>query len=175
MNSGSTDEELMLAYQNGNGDAFTILYSRHSSRVYGYLLKRLKTKPQADDVFQNTFLKLHNTRFSYDPSLPFAPWLFTICRGVLIDHVRKQQRSQEVPLTEEVENVPSEASKAEPEIPSLEGLNSQQREVIDLRFHGDLSFEEIAKRIETSPANVRQVLSRAIRKLRGASKVRTSK
>src|SRR5476649_2776842 len=90
-----TDEELMALYQNGDEQAFGMLYARHSGRVYGFLVNSLKDKALADDVFQSTFMKLHRARSTYDPSFPFIPWLFTVCRGVMIDHIRKAGRIQE--------------------------------------------------------------------------------
>src|SRR5689334_13553329 len=71
----ATDENLMLAYQNGNEEAFQILYQRHHRRVYGYLLAKLKTKQLVEEAFQTTFLKLHQSRHHYDSKLPFTPWL----------------------------------------------------------------------------------------------------
>ena len=55
----------MQAYQNGIDGAFDLLFKRHSSRVYGFLMNHLKNRAQADDVFQATFLKLHQARRHY--------------------------------------------------------------------------------------------------------------
>lgn len=137
---------------------------RHSAKIYGYLTNRLKSRPLTDDVFQSTFLKLHQTRNSYDKNLPFLPWLFTICRSVMIDSIRKKQRIQE-----DINSVAVEQATAREiehtELPNLDVLSQSQKQAIELRYGRDLSFEEIAIRLQTSPVNVRQLLSRAIKKL----------
>jgi len=166
-NSDATDEELMRAYQNGSEDAFRQLFERHSGKVYGFLNKQLRDRAQVDDVFQNTFLKLHQTRSHYDPAFPFTPWLFTVCKSVMVDFIRKRSRQQTEELQVDSLSAP-ESTELGPMMRTDE-LPEQQRKVIDLRFREDLSFEEIAARLETSPTNARQIFSRAIRKLRRLS------
>lgn len=178
--SESTDEQLMEAYRQGDFEAFEVLYQRHSGKVYGFLRNRLSARTLTDDVFQGTFLKLHQCRKQYDASLPFLPWLFTICRSVMIDALRKTQRSLEVSVEEPttLENVESSTSsslaqleaKASSElagsITGFQKLPAKQQEVLELRYTQELSFEEIASRLNTSPINVRQMVSRAIKKLK---------
>ncbi len=168
----ASDEELMKAYQNGIEGAFDLLFKRHSARVYGFLLNRLPNRAAADDVFQNSFLKLHQARRHYDPDFPFVPWLFTVCKSVLIDFRRKQSRVLEVQDENALKNAPENATDAEIrgtqiEAPLLTGLSERERVAIELRYLEDLKFEEIAKRLQTSPANVRQLISRALKNLRG--------
>ena len=163
-----SDEELMAQYQEGNEKAFTVLYSRHSKKVYGYLRNNLRDAAFSEDVFQAIFLKLHNSRSHYDPAFPFLPWLFTVCKSVMIDQIRKKQRVQE-----DLNNVALELAEApvpiEPvAIPSLAALPAMQQQAIELRYGQELSFEEIAKRLETSPSNVRQLVSRAVKQLKSA-------
>ena len=161
-----TDEELMKEYQAGNEAAFRTLYERHSARIYGFLLSRLSEKAFADDVFQATFLKLHQTRSRYDSSLPFLPWLFTVCRSVMIDSLRKKERLLEEADSERVEQAPTPEAEIQPSLPSLDRLPHNQRQALELRYGGELSFEEIAQKLETTPLNARQLTSRAIKKLR---------
>ena len=163
-----TDEELMTRYQQGDEFAFEELYQRHSSKVYGYLAQRLKERSTVDDVFQAAFLKLHRSRGQYNPSFPFLPWLFTICRTVMIDAVRKRENSIEELHSECVEQAHAKVANSQTNIslPDLGVLSEPQRQAVTLRFAHDYSFEDISRRLETSPANVRQLLSRAIKKLR---------
>lgn len=163
-----TDEVLMKAYQEGSERAFEVLYQRHSPKVYGYLYGKLKDRAFADDVFQAAFAKLHQSRKHYDPSFPFVPWLFTVCRSVMLDGLRKRKRTLEDLDSISVENAEAPSLQIEtiPALPSLEGLSVEQRKVVELRFGENLSFDDIAIRLETSPANARQMVSRAVRKLR---------
>jgi len=165
--SDLSDEELMQAYQLGDERAFAVLYGRHSAKVYGYVRGRIKDRAFADDIFQAIFLKLHRTRNHYDPSFPFVPWLFTVCRSALIDGIRKKAR-----IREDLNEVAVSGAVAEEKqesllpTPDLSSLPESQRQAVELRYGEDLSFEEIAKKLETSPANARQLISRAIRKLK---------
>lgn len=165
-NESSTDEELMQAYQNGIDGAFDLLFKRHSSRVYGFLMNHLKNQSQADDVFQATFLKLHQARRHYDPSFPFAPWLFTVCKSVLTDHARKRNRNREDSNDDLVSRAVDEATVGPQPAVALDGLPANQRAAIELRYRDELQFEEIAKRLETSSSNVRKLVSRGIQRLR---------
>lgn len=162
----STDEELMQAYQNGVDGAFDLLFQRHSHRVYGFLMNHLKNRAAADDVFQATFLKLHQARRHYDPSFPFAPWLFTVCKNVLTDHARKRSRIREDSSEELISKAVDETTLESSPAVDLDGLTAQQKAAIELRYHDDLQFDEIARRLETSPANVRKLISRGIAKLK---------
>jgi RNA polymerase sigma factor (sigma-70 family) len=164
-----TDEQLMVSYQLGDEAAFAVLYRRHSSRVFQFIRKRISEDAAARDVFQQVFMNLHRSRSKYSAPFPFLPWLFTLCRNAVIDRYRSSGRILETP----VEVVPEPVAE-EPEHPSsspltegLAGLPVQQREALELRYRLEFSFEEIGQRIGTSPSNARQLVSRAVRYLRG--------
>lgn len=165
-----SDEELMQAYADDNLEAFETLYRRHKSRLFGFLLGRLKNRSEAEEVFQAVFAKLHQARRSYRPEIPFLPWIFTIARNALIDHYRREQRQRHVITSEEAviacaapseDKTPIEAAVAE-----LASLTAAQRQVLELRFNQGLSFREIAAQLALSPANTRQIAGRAIARLR---------
>lgn len=155
----------MVAYQLGEADAFAELYSRHSAKVLGYLRKKVRSEALAGDIFQAAFLKLHKSRSRYNASFPFVPWLFTICRSELLDAIKKPHVSREE-LVEEVPDLLAPVQQEQPEI-SLRSLPASQREAVELRYQKDFSFEEIATALDTSPANARQLISRALRSLKG--------
>lgn len=164
------DEQLMQAYQNGSEAAFKYLFERHSPRVYGFLMNRLRNRSQTDDVFQAVFLKLHQSRRLYDPTFLFTPWLFTICKSVLIDQLRKSQRNKEDTNDEVLENTAAKAESSSTMQTDLSAylrtLPANQKDAIELRYAYDLPFEEIALRLETSPSNVRKLISRGVKKLK---------
>ena len=154
----------MLAYQLGDEFAFEELYSRYSARVLAFLRSKLRNEAKARDVFQGTFFKLHRTRDRYNPSLPFVPWLFTICRSELLDALKKEKRLREDVMSE-VPELPS--TDLEPNFGvDFSSLPEGQRQAVELRYNQESSFEEIARALETTPANARQMVSRAIRQLR---------
>lgn len=163
----ASDEELMTAYQGGREEAFMLLYQRHSGKVYAFLLSRLRDRGMADDAFQAAFLKLHRSRGKYDSRYPFAAWLFMISKTAMLSALRTQKRTRENEVVDEgaLLNAASVESEAV-SLPDLGGLSMNQRQVLELRYSEELSFEEIATRLNTTPENIRQILSRATRKLK---------
>jgi RNA polymerase sigma factor (sigma-70 family) len=161
----SSDEELMKAYQSGDSAAFDLLFERYKGRVFGFLMKKLGRRFDAEEVFQATFMKLHQSRRLYDPNFRFAPWLFTITQSVLKDYFRKKKRHIEDSVGDTWGEIPAQEPESR-ERPNLEGLDERQRLAVEMRYEQDLSFDEIAKKLQTSSVNVRQLISRAIRKIR---------
>jgi RNA polymerase sigma-70 factor (ECF subfamily) len=162
--SKKTDEELMIAYQLGDEAAFVELYKRYSNRVYGFLRSKIRDEIKVQDVFQAAFLKFHKTKTQYNPSLPFIPWLFTICRNELLDFFKKDRLLKEDLTGEEINTVLEDSTAKQDLDVSL--LNPAQKQAIEMRFVQESSFEEIANALKTSPSNARQLVSRAVKVLR---------
>ena len=167
-----SDEELMRLYQQGEEKAFNLLYQRHSPKLYGYLRLKLKREPElVDDVLQASFFKLHRSKDRYDSVYPFLPWLFTICRSVMLDTLKKR-KIETVPLFEEIfEESKDTPSRSQPVlensvIDEMNLLSGSQKQAIELRYIKEMSFEDIALRMQSSPENIRQLVSRGIRGLR---------
>ena len=166
-----TNEELMVKYAAGDAAAFDELFERIHQKVYDYVVRHLHDKNERDDLVQNIFIKLHQTKEKYNPAYALDAWLFTIARSVLFDHLRKSSKMSFeeykdflVPDREQVD-VSQE----------LAALPLKSRTIVEMKYIEDLDFEEIAKRIETSPANVRQIVSRAIRFLRNSMEINNGK
>ncbi|MBY0384714.1 sigma-70 family RNA polymerase sigma factor [bacterium] len=154
----------MLAYQLGDEHAFAELYHRYANKIYGYLRSKLLNDSQVNDVFQLIYLKLHKSKHLYNSSLPFSPWIFTICRNELIDFFRKQQTLHE-PFDEETHEVQVDLITENQEI-DLSKLSQEQQTALKMRYYNDATFEEIADTLNTSPTNARQIVSRSIKYLR---------
>ena len=168
----TTDEQLMERYKNGSMLAFETLYGRHKAKVYGYLSKRVQSRFDRDEIQQNVFLKLHRSRHRYNSSLPFLPWLFTICRNVMIDFLRSKDAKegrliQDNGIIDTLSEAKKEASEIDALTPAMVKLNEDQKEAIRMRYGEDFSFEEIAERLNTSVPNARKIISRAVQKIRG--------
>lgn len=163
-----TDEELMAAYQKGTEDAFRILYSRHSGKVYGYLRSKCLSEQEASDLFQEVFVKIHRSKHLYNQSLPALPWIFSVTRSVMLDGHRKKVRRKEV-FDCDLDTFSTE-EKEDPRMDLVgtltQELPPQQRMALQMRYIEEKTFEEIAEQLQTSPVNVRQILSRSIRNLR---------
>jgi RNA polymerase sigma-70 factor (ECF subfamily) len=149
----------MARYQDGDEAAFRRLYERYSGRVMGYLVTRLGNRAAAEDVFQAVFLNLHRNRDRYDRKLPFGPWLFTVARNAMMDHHRGKKPEGEGAVDE----IPAPTTD---EAVDRESLSEEQKKVISLRYDEDLEFDEIARRLGTSAVNARQLVSRAVKRLR---------
>jgi RNA polymerase sigma factor (sigma-70 family) len=170
-----SDEELMKAYSQGDSRAFEKLFVRHKAKVYGFLRKRSSSVQQADEVFQNAFVKLHQARENYKSGEPFLPWFFTILRNTLFDEFRKAQgdfRKEEG--LKNLLSLDSQASGASADLESLElalaTLSEEQRNLLRRRYVEGVAFEELAREAGSSPAAMRQSLSRLTRKIRNLMK-----
>jgi RNA polymerase sigma-70 factor (ECF subfamily) len=150
---------------------FARVYEEHVWRVYGFLAYRSRDRDTAEDLTQATFERALRAWSRFDPGRASeSTWLLTIARNLLIDHHRRHGSRR----TEEMEEHfmptvpgPEERYAASPELAvALEGLTDRDREVIALRFGGDLTGREIAALTDLSLANVQQILSRSLRKLR---------
>lgn len=163
-----SDEELMQLYKTGDYAAFETLYERHSGRVQAFLKRKLHDKALVDEVFQNTFMKLHRFRSRYQNDLPFLPWLFTIARNAMNDLLRRQAHD----LTLFAHTLVEASSPAAPEtafqFSELKfSLSDREWQAMNLRLVENRSFASIALTLGTSVDNVRQIISRAGRRFKG--------
>lgn len=168
MTAALGDEDLMRAYLSGDTAAFDALYKRHARKVYSYLLKRSGSREMAEELHQAVFLKFHQSRTHYDPKYAVLQWLFVISKTTLLDHFRKQGRQVlEVGdlSPEEIESAREPVSQ-DPDAPALDGLSEEHRKIVEWRYMQDETYKKIAKRLGRSEASVRQIASRALKRLR---------
>jgi RNA polymerase sigma-70 factor, ECF subfamily len=169
LRSEQTDEELMVQYQEGSEEAFGALYSRHSRKIFGYLKTRVRSEQRASDLFQEVFVKIHRSKHLYNKSLPVLPWIFSVTHSVLVDGLRKSNRSKEVYDVdfEQFSELAAEPADSLASItPLFEELSGKQQVALQMRYLEEKTFEEIAIHLKTSPTNVRQVISRSLKHLR---------
>ncbi len=167
------ETDWLLRYRDGEAAAFELLHARYSPKVWGYLVSRVRNPQAREELFQTVFLKIHQSRDQYDPKFPVSAWIFTIVRHAMIDHWRRRPE-EEVPEDEEAlarHAVPGDSAEAalaaaQSARQQLAGLPPDQRAVVELRTWGDLDHDEIARRLGKSESNVRQLWSRALRRLR---------
>ena len=89
-----SDNELVAAYMNDDKQAFEVLLSRHKNKVYNYILSLVKDKALADDIFQDTHIKIVNTlrNGTYRDEGKYIQWVMRIAHNLVIDHFRRSQR-----------------------------------------------------------------------------------
>jgi RNA polymerase sigma-70 factor (ECF subfamily) len=156
---------------------FARLYDEEIARVFGFFAYRVGGRAQAEDLTQQTFERALRAwdRFDPDRASP-ATWLFSIARNLLVDHFRRDRFDEVVRFdtTEDGHGIVNPATRpADNELSAdiataLGDLTPQEREVIALRFGGSMKGPEIAELTGKSLANVHQIQSRAMRKLRDA-------
>ncbi|MCC7515392.1 MAG: sigma-70 family RNA polymerase sigma factor, partial [Bacteroidia bacterium] len=88
------DRELVEMYQQGNEDCLTVLIERHQKRIFSAILFLVNNRELAEDIFQDTFVKVINTlkKGSYNEEGKFLPWVLRISHNLVIDHFRRNQR-----------------------------------------------------------------------------------
>lgn len=154
---------------------FAAVYDEHIWQVYGFFAYRLRSRGDAEDLTQLTFERALRAWKRYDASqAKVSTWLMVIARNLLIDHFRADRSARQEPLDElDTQHDALAATPQRPQLglaPDLEhalaGLGDRERELIALRFGGDLSGPEIAELTGLSLANVQQILSRSLRQMR---------
>jgi RNA polymerase sigma factor (sigma-70 family) len=151
---------------------FARVYDDHVWRVYGFLAYRLGDRDTAEDLTQATFERALRAWSRFDPRRASeTTWLLAIARNLLIDYFRRDKSNLIEPIEDHIGPVmpgPEEQLTASPELVSaLARLSERDREVVALRFGGDMTGPEIAQLLNLTLANVQQILSRSLRKLRG--------
>ena len=160
-----SDQELISLYQEGNSEAISTLVTRYKDKIYTSIYLLVKDKYLAEDLFQDTFIKVIDTLNSgrYNEEGKFSPWVMRIAHNLCIDHFRKVKRSPSIKTSDdrdifEVLNF-SEAGVDEKIMQGqsndrvrkmLDLLPEDQKEVIVMRHFADLSFREIAKLTDCS-------------------------
>ena len=155
-----TDEELVTLYAKGNNTAFDVLLSRYKSSLYSYIFFIVHNKDLAEDIFQETFVKVIMTikQERYVENGKFKAWITRIAHNLIIDNYR-QERSKNIISNDEVEvdlfnNIKLCEGTIEDNMVRhqvlldvkklVQHLPDNQREVLEMRYYQDLSFKEIA-------------------------------
>ncbi len=154
-----SDQELVILYTGGTEAAFEELLKRHQSKVYTSIYLLVKDHYIAEDIFQETFIKVINTLKAgrYNDEGKFLPWVIRIGHNLVIDHFRREKRSPLVTDSEGNDIFATIAvfdesaedillrNQAHNDIRSMiQLLPEEQREVLIMRHYADLSFKEIA-------------------------------
>jgi RNA polymerase sigma-70 factor (ECF subfamily) len=99
--ASSTDEELFLRYRDqGDLAAFESLVHRYEKPLYNYLLRYVRSAPLAEEVFQATFLRIHQKRDQYSSERKLRPWIYSVATHLAVDALRREGRHAAVSLSE---------------------------------------------------------------------------
>jgi len=169
------DEQLMLAYRDGNAAAFETLYARHRTRLYRFVLRSVKSRSIGEELFQEIWMRVIQARGRYTPQARFTTWLYTIAHNHLVDHWRKRGLtlvSLEDDETPGASPDPADHAEARESLArfaaALEALPPLQREAFLVHEEGGLSIAEIAAATKTNEEAAKSRLRYAIAKLKAA-------
>jgi len=110
-NDARPDEQLLSAYRGGDKAAFATLVSRYQRELFHFLIRFLGDRAAAEDVFQESFLQVHQSVNQFDPSRRFRPWLFTIAANKARDLIRSQARRPTNPLQASISSGDNESGE----------------------------------------------------------------
>ena len=189
MGPTTSDEHLMLAFKSGDARAFATLVQRHRGPVYNFILRFVGHRQRAEDVLQETWLKVVRNSSEWQPKAKFTTWVYTIARNLCVDSARKESfrkaDSLDAPASNDESDgrsmgdlvaddkglTPDRAAhnvRIRPMIEkALESLPTEQREVFLLREYQGIGFKEIA---EVTGVNENTVKSRMRYALEGLRK-----
>lgn len=159
----------------GNQVAFTFLLDYYWNEVYGFMLKRTENETTAEDITIETFSKAFDKIETYNSEFQFNTWLISIAKNVHIDLIRKKKSSLFIEISDEQDqsayNVADTTPSAEDVLITEQNLSQLLRyikelkphyqEVIQLRYFQEMSYQEIANKIDEPLSNVKIKLLRA--------------
>ena len=161
-----SENELIRNYLSGNHSSLETLIERHQNRLYSYIYLLVKDKQLADDIFQDTYVKVINTlkQGNYKDEGKFIQWVMRIAHNLTIDHFRKQKKVNFVDSRNNEYDIFDTIRFTDPSIEEqlvtsqihedvkklLDYLPEEQREVLHLRCYAGLSFKDIADQTEVS-------------------------
>jgi RNA polymerase sigma-70 factor (ECF subfamily) len=178
-----TDEQLLLAYRQGNRASFASLVSRYQRELFHFLVRFLGDRAAAEDVFQEAFLQVHQSAEQFDSSRRFRPWLFTIAANKARDLMRSQARRPTNPLQASINpgdddsgefidlmssvNAFPEASMEKAELQQLVqktvlGMPQHLREILLLSYFHQFPYKQISDILEIPLGTVKSRLHAAV-------------
>jgi RNA polymerase sigma-70 factor (ECF subfamily) len=160
-----SDSVLVHNYIHGNENALETLIIRHKRRIFSFIISKVLDKEIAEDIFQDTFIKVINTlkKGKYNEEGKFLPWVMRIAHNLVIDHFRRNKRMPKFNNTDEFDifsvlsdemlNIEKQLIKDQI-LEDVRGLINElpedQKEVLIMRIYKDMSFKEIAENSDVS-------------------------
>jgi len=177
-----TDEELLAAHIEGDSGAFSELMDRYKNDLLHFLIRFVGSTASAEDVFQDTFLQIHISAETFDPSRRFKPWLFTIAANKGRDWHRKHSKRTVLSLSQDIGGDGEgtrfiDLMEADQELPDATLLDSEQkdsirntvnelpshlREILLLSYFQQMSYVQIADSLQIPLGTVKSRLHAAV-------------
>jgi len=166
----TTDEQIMDAVKNGELAQASVLFERYNKRIFNFLRQLCNDAMLAEDLTQNVFLRMIKYRSSYREGHRFQAWIYQMARNVFADHYQANKNKAFVDV-EKMSDHFADTDEHDDEREallhrSLAKLNDEQRELLVLTRFQQLKYEEVAEIMNTTVANIKVKVHRAIGKLR---------
>lgn len=161
-----SDYELVQEFVNGRSSAIEVLIRRHQKRVYSYIYLLVKKQDIAEDIFQETFIKVIKSlkEGKYVDANRFVSWILRIAHNLIIDHFRREKQSKMISKDDYETDILNHSQYSDKNIEQevvfeqvmsdvrnlIDQLPDDQKEVVMLRYYADLSFKEIAEQTNVS-------------------------
>jgi len=169
-----TDELIMEAVKNGDLQQASVLFDRYHKRLFNFLARMTMDRELAEDLTQNVFLRMIKYRSSYRDGARFQSWIYQVARNVFSDHYQsvKNRKSDFIDVEKMGEQLKdNEDSQLMDEQErllhrSMAMLSEEQRELLVLTRFQHMKYEDVAAIMDTTVANIKVKVHRAIAKLR---------
>ena len=168
------EERLVRRAQQHDQTALTQIYEQNFDKIYRYIVLKIGERTEAEDMTQQVFLNAFKSISSFKyKKVPMSSWLFRIAHNQIVDHLRRKSKRATVPLNESLADGGSDP-KLELErdfdikrlVSATKQLTGAQREVISLRFAGELSVRQVAGVMNKSEGAIKALQHSAIVSLR---------
>jgi len=179
-----SDDELMRAFTDGDTAAMEALFNRHRRELFGWLVLHAENRSEAEDIYQETWLRVLENASAYTPDGNFRAWLWRIARNLAADRARKKKpalildapsgEDDEAPMLDSIPDETAvhvlagmEADERRARVRTAVGrLSAALRDVVLLRVNGELEFREIARTLDLPLGTVLARMHNAVAKLK---------
>ena len=160
-----SDKDFVISYIKGDESALAVLIDKYRSRIFGFIISKVKNKEIAEDIFQETFIKVINNikRGKYNEQGKFIVWVMTITHNLIMDYFRKQKKRKFLKSTNDF-NVFDFINNGELNVEQklikeqvlnhlkilINELPIEQKEILQMRYYSKMSFKEISEKCEIS-------------------------
>ena len=164
-------EMLMARYQQGDSSAASVLIERVSPQLHRFFTAQSLSRVDADDLLQETWLRIHRVRHTYRSGEPALPWFYAIARHIRVDHYRKSIRISTREQSHEMDSIPAgrdhePSTRADGFMALLAPLSPGERETVVMLKVTGMSLEEVARATSSTVGSVKQKAHRSYKKLR---------
>jgi RNA polymerase sigma factor (sigma-70 family) len=169
-----TDEIIMEAVKSGDLQQASLLFERYNKRIFNFLARMTMDRDLAEDLTQNVFLRIMKYRNSYREGLRFQSWIYQVARNVFSDHYQaNKNKFSDFVDVEKISDYMADREDGEEYDEkekllqrSMARLTEEQRELLVLTRFQQMKYEEVAAIMDTTVANIKVKVHRAIIKLR---------